>query len=237
MKAELYHKIENYMLGCMKDSAHDKEHVYRVLYLALDIARYEKDVDVEVLIISCLLHDIGREEQFKNPDLCHAEIGSEMAYEYLLQEGFREEKATHIKQCISSHRYRSEKPPASLEAKILFDADKLDATGTMGIARTILYKAQVSEPLYSVDESRCVLDGSRDTQPSFFKEYKFKLEKVYDKFYTVRGTQIAKERQASAVAFYQSMLQEVQECHRLGNTALDRILETEPTWDRAAFYE
>ncbi len=225
MKAELYHKIENYMLSFMKDSAHDKEHIYRVLYLALDIAGFEEDVDKEVLAIACLLHDIGREEQFKNPGLCHAQVGSEMAYQYLLREGFSEEKASHIKECISTHRYRSDNPPASPEARILFDADKLDATGNLGIARTILYKGQVSKPLYTVDENRCVRDGSGNTHDSFFDEYKFKLEKMYDKFYTVRATQLAKERQASAVAFYQSLLHEVRECHRLGNAALGQILE------------
>lgn len=49
MKAELYKKIENYMLECMNDSAHDKEHIYRVLYMALEIAKYEIVVDRDVL--------------------------------------------------------------------------------------------------------------------------------------------------------------------------------------------
>lgn len=61
-----YNKIENYMLQCMKDSAHDQEHIYRVLYLSLDIAKYEINVDMDILIASCLLHDIGREEQFNS---------------------------------------------------------------------------------------------------------------------------------------------------------------------------
>lgn len=225
MKAELYTKVEDYMLACMKDSAHDKEHIYRVLYMALDIAKYENEVDMDILIISCLLHDIGREEQFKNPNLCHAEIGSEKAYNYLIEHGFCEEKANHVKACILTHRFRSENPPKSIEAKILFDADKLDATGTLGIARTLCYKAQVSEPLYSVNESRYVLDGENDDHPSFFKEYKFKLEKVYDKFYTKRGMQIAKERQSAAIEFYTSMLKEVRDCYTKGVTELAVLLK------------
>lgn len=224
MKTELYKEIENYMLECMNDSAHDKEHIYRVLYRALDIAKYESKVDIDVLIISCLLHDIGREEQFKNPELCHAQIGSEKAYKYLINNGFSKEKATHIKSCILTHRFRSDNPPNSIEAKILFDADKLDATGTLGIARTLFYTAQVSEPLYSVEKNSCVLDGTSDKNPSFFQEYKYKLEKLYDKFYTERGTQIAKERQHSATAFYSSMLKEVQECYLKGITELETIL-------------
>ena len=52
--------IEEYMLECMQDSAHDKEHIYRVLYVALDIAEQERHVDYDLLIAACLLHDIGR---------------------------------------------------------------------------------------------------------------------------------------------------------------------------------
>lgn len=225
MDQELYKKIEAYMLECMKDSAHDKEHVYRVLYTALDIAEKETEADKEVLIISCLLHDIGREEQFRNPDLCHARVGSEKAYSYLTGIGFQEEKAAHIRECILSHRYRSENPPKSVEARILFDADKLDVTGTIGIARTLLYKAQVMEPLYSVDEQGTVLDGKTDKEPSFFQEYKYKLEKLYDKFYTERGKELAKERQASAVSFYTSMLKEVRACYGNGTVQLEKILQ------------
>ena len=71
MKKENYELMENYMLSCMEDSAHDKEHIYRVLYHALEIAGEEVDVDYDVLIAACLLHDIGRKEQFADPTLCH----------------------------------------------------------------------------------------------------------------------------------------------------------------------
>ena len=69
--------LENYMLSCMEDSAHDKEHIYRVLYNALEIAKNESKVDYDILICACLLHDIGRKEQFENPQLCHAQISEE----------------------------------------------------------------------------------------------------------------------------------------------------------------
>ncbi len=59
MKKEMFTLLESYMLSCMGDSAHDKEHVYRVLYHALEIAKEEKGVDYDVLVSACLLHDIG----------------------------------------------------------------------------------------------------------------------------------------------------------------------------------
>lgn len=211
-----YEKIENYMCECMKDSAHDKEHIYRVLYLSLEIAKSEMEVDMEVLIASCLLHDLGRESQFRNPNLCHAIIGGEMAYDYLLEIGWNIQKAEQVKNCITTHRFRSDNPPNTIEAKILFDSDKLDVTGTLGIARTLLYKGKVSEPLYSVDSKRNVLYGTEDENPSFFHEYNFKLKNLYNKFYTSRAKEIAKEREAAAVEFYNSMLSEVKFSYERG---------------------
>ena len=78
MTKETYDLIENYMLSCMEDSAHDKEHIYRVLFNALEIAKAKNDIDYDVLITACLLHDIGRREQFDNPALCHAIDGSSL---------------------------------------------------------------------------------------------------------------------------------------------------------------
>ena len=201
MNKEMYSLLESYMLSCMEDSAHDKEHVYRVLYQALEIARTENNVDYDVLITACLLHDIGRKEQFENPSLCHAAVGSDKAYYFLVEHGFETSYAEQVKHCIQTHRFRRNSPPQSPEAKILFDADKLDATGAMGIARTLIYKGIVSDPLYSVSPDGTVLTGENDTEPSFFQEYKYKLEKLYSQFYTVRATEIAHERQRAAVDF------------------------------------
>lgn len=224
MKQDIYSLLENYMLSCMGDSAHDKEHVYRVLYMALEIAKTEKNVDYDVLICACLLHDIGRKEQFENPKLCHAQIGADKAYHFLTENGFEEKFAKRVSECIRTHRYRQEDQPESIEAKILFDADKIDVTGAVGIARTLVYKGQVGEPLYSVSGDGSVLDGSQDETPSFFQEYKYKLENIYTKFFTAKGAETAKSRQAAAAAFYDSMLREVREPYEYGRGYLEEIL-------------
>lgn len=224
MTAENYREIEGYMRSCMKDSAHDTAHIDRVLYVALDIARFEPEVAYDILIAACLLHDIGREEQYADPAVCHALAGGNKAYQYLIGIGWDVTQARRVKECISTHRYRTDRQPETVEAKILFDADKIDATGTLGIARTFLYKAQGNEPIYSFSEDSAVSDGSDDTEPSFFQEYRFKLEKLYDKFYTKRGNEIAAERQASAAAFYSSMLKEVRSSYEPGRGLLKQLL-------------
>lgn len=223
MQKDMYLKIEQYMLECMSDGAHDSQHIYRVLYCALDIAdRY--NVDTDVLVAASLLHDIGRDAQFQNQGLDHAIIGADMAHKYLLGIGWTESRALHVRDCISSHRYRSNNVPESLEAKILFDADKLDATGTIGIARTIAYTGIVSNPLYSVDENGDILHGDMDEEPSFFKEYNWKLKNIYDKFFTDRAKEIASRRQKASIDFFASMCNEVIPTHKTGLQILNSVL-------------
>lgn len=158
MNEKTFAVLEAYMLSCMEDAAHDKYHVYRVLYAALDIAAYEENVDTDVLIAAALLHDIGRKEQLENPALCHARIGAEKADVFLRENGFAPAFCEKVHCCILTHRFRSEAPPESLEAKILFDADKLDAAGAVGLARTLIYKGQVGEMLYALTEVKKAAD-------------------------------------------------------------------------------
>ena len=209
----------------MTDSAHDKEHVYRVLYTALDIAKHEENVDYDVLVCACLLHDIGRNEQFADPTVCHAEAGSEKAYAFLTANGFDEAFCQRVKSSILTHRFRKTAQPESIEAKILFDADKLDVAGALGIARTLIYKGEVTEPLYSLTEDGGVSSGENDTAPSFFSEYHYKLKNIYGSFYTKTGASLAKERRQAAVDFYNAILSEVRFSYEKGASYLEEIIK------------
>lgn len=225
MLTETYKLAEEYMKTCMQDSAHDVQHIYRVLYAAMEIADYEPEVDYEILITACLLHDIGRKEQFENPGLCHAAVGGEKAYDFLMENGWSRNRAEHVRQCITSHRFRTDNQPESVEAKIVFDADKLDVTGALGIARTFLYKGEVGEPIYTLKEDQSLYLGSSSDQPSFLQEYKKKLEGLYERFYTEHGRKLACERQAAAVGFYDSIVREIQNSCEMGQARMKDILE------------
>jgi uncharacterized protein len=224
MTRETFVLLKNFMLSCAGDSAHDAEHVYRVLYNALEIAKGET-VDRDVLIAACLLHDVGRKEQFEDPSLCHAEVGSEKALRFLLEQGFDPVFAERVSRCVLTHRFRKSRPPESLEAKILFDADKLDVTGALGVARTLMYKGGMTEPLYHVLPDGTISDGTEDLGPSFFREYRFKLEKLYDRFYTSRGAQLALQRRNAAEAFYESLYREVSTGYSAGQEVLGKYLD------------
>lgn len=223
MTRETYRIIENHMLQCMdpRDYAHGAEHVYRVLHAAMDIAAHEKDVDCDILICACLLHDIGRKAQAEDPSVCHAAKGAEMAKSFLLENGFTEEFSDRVAACILAHRFRKGVPCDTIEAKILFDADKLDVSGAIGIARTLYYGALFSEPLYSRDENGEILDGTVKTgEHSFLHEWNFKLKKIYQGFHTVRAAEIAAERKTIAEAFCKSILTESLEAEKMGHQLL-----------------
>lgn len=228
MTRETFALLEKYMLSCAGDAAHDSEHVRRVLYLALEIAETEEGVDRDLLIAACLLHDVGRPEQFADPTLCHARVGGEKARRFLLDHGFSQDFAARVGDCVRTHRYRSDDPPESLEAKILFDADKLDVTGAIGMARTFFYAAQVGQPLYSLLPDGTVSDGSAEEPPgvhSVLREYKVKLEHIYGRFLTARGAEMARRRQAAAVSIYENLLEEAREPYETGAAILSRHIE------------
>ena len=209
MTKDLYCAIENYMQNTMADSAHDKEHVYRVLHNALAIAKAEDSVDHDILITACLLHDIGRPEQFADPTLCHAVVGAQKAQKFLEGLGLDASFIQAVCHCIRTHRFSNRMPPETLEAKILFDADKLDVTGALGIARTLQFQGKHDYPLYTR-----LPDGSISTDPlgkekSFFQEYHRKLTKLYDGFLTSEGKRLAQSQQEDAKRFYDALWAQV----------------------------
>ena len=222
MNREAYKVIEAHMLSHMTDAAHDKEHVYRVLYTALDIAGTEPQADRDILAAACLLHDIGREAQFQNPALCHAEEGSKMAYAFLLELGWEETRAAHVRDCVLTHRFRTDRRPATIEAKILFDADKLDVTGAIGVARTLMYGGEIGQALYHLDEAGAILTAP-DSAPSFFREYNYKLRTTADTLHTPRAKELARGRRAAMDAFSDALLAEVSSCYDRGKPYLEQL--------------
>ena len=225
MNRDTFALLEGFMQQCTADSAHDADHIYRVLYSAMEIARTEPDTDYDILIAACLLHDVGRPDQLADPQLCHAQVGAEKAYQFLISNGFSPDFADKVRHCIRTHRFRKALPPESLEAKILFDADKLDVTGAMGIARTLMYRGAVTEPLYALQADGTVSDGTMENENSFFREYKYKLERLYDRFYTKKGAEMAQQQRSAAVSFYENLLEQIRNSYTVGRNQLEKKLD------------
>lgn len=219
-----YKVIENFMQLCMKDTVHDSLHVYRVLNYALQIVDTIKTVDVDVVIISSLLHDIGRTEEKENPELCHAQVGSEKAKNFLIDKGYNQEKAEHIAECILSHRHKKNRKPQTIEAEILYDADKLDLTGALGTARAILFGGQIEEPFYLAGDDGLPLKGLPTEGASLFREYNRKLKDMSAKFYTEKAKEIGIEHQKAMDMYFNSLFAEVNHNYCKGKEILHSIL-------------
>ncbi|AVK47276.1 phosphohydrolase [Clostridium sp. MF28] len=205
MDTEMKHKkIIEIVQDKLTCSAHNLDHVFRVYNLCLLIAQHEKDIDLEILIPSALLHDIARveESQDKTGEIDHAVLGSVIAEDILRTLEYEEEKIEKIKHCIITHRFRTGNEPNTMEAKILFDSDKLDVIGASGIARTFMLAGQfgqrltVNESLDEYLEGNTVENGRlKDvSKHTPFIEYEVKFKKIPDKLYTDKAKEIGKER-------------------------------------------
>jgi uncharacterized protein len=187
--------------------SHDWEHTERVCRLAMHIGAVE-GADLELLAIAAYPHDIGRAIQDKaRGALCHAEQGAAIAEKVLEQYPIPREKKENILHCIVSHRFRNDRHPQTLEAKVLFDADKLDAIGAVGIARAYLFAGEVGAVLHNggMDPREAKAYSRDDTG---YREFTVKLSKIKDRMLTTEGRRMAVERHAFMEAFFERFLKE-----------------------------
>jgi len=187
--------------------SHGWEHTERVYKLCMHIGAIE-GADLEVLAIAAFLHDIGRVHQdMVKGGICHAERGAQMARELLKPYPLSDGKKDNIFHCILTHRFRNSHVPESLEAKVLFDADKLDAIGAVGIARAYLFAGEVGALLHNPDAvPENTKPYSRDD--TGYREYRVKLCRIKGKMLTSEGKRMAIERHAFMEEFFGRFLKE-----------------------------
>lgn len=196
--------------------SHDWEHTERVYKLCMKIAEAER-ADKEVLAIAAWLHDVGRTYQDESRgSLCHAEKGVEMAEEVLHAYPISQGKKHNILHCIRTHRYRGACKPETPEAKILYDADKLDAIGAIGVARAYAIAGHHGQRLWakvpdgfaerSIEEARGDMTDGEHTP---VHEYWFKLSKLRDALFTTTAQAIAADRHDYMARFFERLRLEI----------------------------
>lgn len=193
------------------DPVHDFDHVLRVYRLAERLAMSE-GADLEIVRVAALLHDAegaapGTNVSRKN----HHHASSDFAAKVLKAEGWTDERIAAVQHCIRAHRYRDNtEPPNTLEAKVLFDADKLDVLGAVGVARVIAYATIVGQPFYSSTSERFLLSGEEEPgeRHSAYHEHLFKLRKVRDRMFTASARAIAEERLRYLDEFFERLIGE-----------------------------
>lgn len=202
-------EIRAFAIKCFSDApgSHDWDHVERVRNLCLHIADVE-GADKNALEIAAYLHDVGRRYQdLSKGKVCHAEKGAELARPLLEDYPLSEEQKANIIHCIRTHRFRGSHVPETLEAKILFDADKLDAIGAVGVGRAFLFAGEVGARLHNsaVAPEDTEVYTREDTG---YREFKIKLSKIKDRMLTREGSRIASERHAFMESFFKRFLEE-----------------------------
>jgi len=198
--------------------AHDWNHVRRVETNARRlVARIDtpEPLDRAVLEYAVVLHDIGRPKEDRGEVDDHAEWGATEAARILRNshDGPRVQpldraRVDAVAHCIRAHRFSNAVEPATLEAKLVSDADNLDALGAIGIARTFTYGGKRGTPIED-PELPVGADESRAGKTSVNHLHK-KILKLPDRMYTEPGRQVAETRLETVLTYLEHLEAELE---------------------------
>ena len=185
------------------EGGHDWFHIERVYKNALLIAQEEDDCDLTVVKLGALLHDIA-DSKFHNGD---EQVGPKTARTFLESQGVSEEIIAHVIAIIENISFKGgnfEKQFHSKELDIVQDADRLDAIGAIGIARTFNYGGFKNRPLYNPaiqPNLNMNKEEYKNNNAPTINHFYEKLLLLKDKMNTETGKQIAEKRHAYMVNF------------------------------------
>lgn len=174
------------------DPAHDWQHVRRVAANAARIAVAE-GADTGVVVPAALLHELFNYPKNHPESARSGEVCAARAREALDRLHWPGERAEAVAYCIRVHGFSAGIVPDTLEARVLQDADRLDAIGAIGIARCFATGAVMRAPFYDPDDPfarRRALDDKRFSVDHFFR----KLLKIPATLHTATGRAMAEER-------------------------------------------
>lgn len=216
-----YEKIQEIVERELSCSAHDLEHVLRVYKFCQYLAKFEPLVNLDILKTAALLHDIAKvkEDQDDSGNTDHASLGAEMARTILDNLGYIE-NIDQVVQCIKTHRFKGENRPETLEAKILFDSDKIDILGSIGIARSYMIAGQYKQGIYndiSVDDyirdnivganlKGRIKDISKHS-PNL--EFEIKIKRIPENLFTNKAKEVAKKRVAFMENYFNQLKSDI----------------------------
>ncbi len=206
------HILEERVKHLLKSApgCHDWDHTFRVFNNAITIADGEKKmqkIDMLVIKAAALLHDIGRVEELEqNGKICHAALGFKLAPEILKECGFSDKTmVANIAECVRRHRFRGkEENPETIEQKIIFDADKLDSIGAVGIGRAIHFSGRIGSRLHNTKEE-AMNSEAYSSEDSAYREYLVKLQHIPERMLTDTGRQLAMQRTEFMHLFFETL--------------------------------
>ena len=194
------------------DPVHGFDHILRVYRMAERLAIVE-DANLEIVRAAALLHDVeGQGLQSGGSRANHQLAAAEFARQVLEAESWTETQVAAVQHCIRAHRFRDDREqPQTIEAMVLFDADKLDAIGAIGAVRAIAYAVLDEQNLFGEPSAQFVATGEKAPgEPHTpYHEYLFKLRKLKDRMFTISGRAIAQERHAYLEGFFERLQAEL----------------------------
>jgi uncharacterized protein len=191
------------------DPAHDISHVQRVCKNARLIGEQE-GADMQVLLLSAILHDAG--QRSKSADNSHPGANAdnlETAENFLVSMGIPEEVREKVLYAVDVHRFSKGIMPDTLEAKILQDADRLDAMGAIGIARVFLTGGSLNRELYNSVDPFCK-DREPDDKRWNLDHFYSKLLKLEQGMHTRTARKTARKRSAVMKRYLSDLQKEIE---------------------------
>ena len=196
--ASLRETARSYFEGEMSP-AHDWHHVTRVETIAEELLAARPGADERVLYPAVVLHDIGRAREDRGEIDDHARWGAREARTILHEEDFDDGRIDAVCHAIRVHRYSNDREPETIEAKLLCDADNLDALGAVGVARTFTYGGELGQPMHDPD-----LPPEADGTPTGATQYNHLHKKILqlpERMYTDAGRELAEKRREFVETF------------------------------------
>jgi len=199
-----------------EDAAHDYDHLLRVMAIADTISAREGG-DPPTIWAAVAFHDIGQErERHHSGD--HAFIGAEMAAELLTNTLFPQQAIPGVQQAIREHRMTGGVAPQTLEGRILYDADKIDGLGAIGIGRLYMITGRYNQKVYSpvpegiVEPVDPLLVRQLRHRPDYSPSIEFQLlfGNLPERMMTRTGKEIARERFAFMQEFFTRLKKEAE---------------------------
>lgn len=193
------------------DAAHDFDHVWRVTRLACYLARAE-GADEDVVWAAALLHDVpvdadeeGDHQQIRR---AHHLVAADFARTFLRARKMPAAQVENVAHCIEAHRFREQAvQPATLEARCLYDADKLDSIGAIGVGRAFAYAGGHGSRLWTEPWRAAPPIEQRPTGAEYtpVHEFVYKLQRILDTLHTPTAQQIGRERHQVMINFFEQL--------------------------------
>lgn len=190
------------------DGAHDLGHLARVWTNARAIGLDEPAVDWPVLEAAVWFHDLVNLPK-DSPDRARASaLSAKAAVDFLAADGFAAEKLPAVAHAITAHSFSAGIPPETLEARILQDADRLEALGAIGIARMFLVSGQMRAGMLDMADPMAQ-HRAPDDKRFALDHIQVKLQHLPDLMQTRMGRMMADERLDWMLSFRSRLLREV----------------------------